>query len=78
MMPHLVSREIFSDALDLFQALVAEVDSKADVEVATVSTFALIFGLSNLRGLKSVYPAIEQLGTAEQIAAHATRMVLRG
>lgn len=76
--PHLVSREIFSDALDLYQALFAEVAPTADADAATVTTFALIFGLCNLRDLESVYPAVTGLATAEQIARHTTDVVLRG
>ena len=76
--PHLVSREIFSDALDLYQALFAEVAPKSDVEAATVTTFALIFGLCNLRDLENVYPAVTGLATAEQIARHVTAVVLHG
>lgn len=77
-MPLLLDREIFAEPLALFHRLVEEIAPGADVELAVVSTFALAFGLTNLRGLTGSYPAVERLADADQIAAHTTHLVLKG
>lgn len=77
-MPLLLDREVFAEPLELFHRLLHEIAPGADGELAVVSTFALVFGLTNLRGLSGSYPAVERLVTAEQIAAHTTHLVLKG
>jgi AcrR family transcriptional regulator len=77
-MPQLLDRGVFAEPLALFHELLHEIAPEADGELAIVSTFALIFGLTNLRRLSGSYPAVQRLTTAEQIAAHATHLVLRG
>ena len=77
-MPHLLDRGLFAEPLALFHELLYEIAPEADGELAVVSTFALIFGLTNLRGLSGSYPAVQRLTTAEQIAAHTTHLVLKG
>jgi AcrR family transcriptional regulator len=77
-MPQLLDRGLFAEPLALFHELLQEIAPEADGELAIVSTFALIFGLTNLRGLSGSYPAVQRLTTAEQIAAHATHLVLKG
>jgi hypothetical protein len=77
-MPQLLDREIFAEPLSLFRSLLTEIEPAADVELAVASTFALIFGLTNLRPLSGSYPALERLSTADAIAAHATRLVVKG
>ena len=77
-MPLLLDREVFAEPLALFHRLLHEIAPDADAELAIVSTFALVFGLTNLRGLSGSYPAVERLATAEQIAAHTTHLVLQG
>lgn len=77
-MPLLLDREVFAEPLALFHSLLHEIAPDADAELAIVSTFALVFGLTNLRGLSGSYPAVERLATAEQIAAHTTHLILQG
>ena len=77
-MPLLLDREVFAEPLALFHRLLHEIAPDADAELAIVSTFALVFGLTNLRGLSGSYPAVERLATAEQIAAHTTHLLLQG
>lgn len=77
-MPQLLDRGLFAEPLALFHALLYEIAPEADGELAVVSTFALIFGLTNLRGLSGSYPAVQRLATAEQIAAHTTHLLLKG
>lgn len=77
-MPLLLDREVFAEPLALFHELLHEIAPEADGELAIVSTFALIFGLTNLRSLSGSYPAVQRLTTAEQIAAHTTHLVLKG
>ncbi len=77
-MPQLLDRGLFAEPLALFHQLLYEIAPEADGELAVVSTFALIFGLTNLRSLSGSYPAVERLVTAEQIAAHTTHLVLKG
>lgn len=77
-MPQLLDRGVFAEPLALFHALLHEIAPQADGELAMVSAFALMFGLTNLRGLSGSYPAVQRLATAEQIAAHTTHLILKG
>lgn len=77
-MPQLLDRGLFAEPLALFHAVLYEIAPEADGELAVVSTFALIFGLTNLRSLSGSYPAVQRLATAEQIAAHTTHLLLKG
>jgi TetR/AcrR family transcriptional regulator len=77
-MPQLLDREVFAEPLRLFHVLFTEIAPGADVELAVASTFALVFGLVNLRPLTGSYPALERMATADAIAAHTTRLVVKG
>ncbi len=77
-MPQLLDRGLFAEPLSLFSEILREIDPDLDAELAMASTFALLFGLTNLRSLSGSYPAVQRLTTAEQIAAHTVRLVLDG
>ncbi|WP_019873925.1 TetR/AcrR family transcriptional regulator [Sporichthya polymorpha] len=77
-MPQLLDRGLFAEPLSLFSEILREIDPDLDAELAMASTFALLFGLTNLRSLSGSYPAVQRLATAEQIAAHTVRLVLDG
>lgn len=71
--------DIFKLPLDVFYSLVRQLVPSADSDKAMVSVLALSFGLSNLKGIYAIVPDLRKnLSTPEDIASHATRLLLHG
>lgn len=63
----------------MFQALVRQIEPKANVDEATASMLALIFGFSHLKGIYSLFPTVQKtVDTPDEIAEYATRWLLHG
>ena len=77
--PNLLDENLFQQPVRLFKELIIKIYPHADVDEATASMLALIFGFSSLKGIYSLFPSIrETLLTPEEIAEHATSLLLRG
>jgi len=77
--PQLLDPEVFVAARDRVRELLAVLAPGADSDTAMASLLALIYGLSSLRGIAAIYPGVsDTLATSEEIARHATNLVLHG
>lgn len=75
--PHFTN--LFQESLELFQEQVRLIEPKADVDEATASMLALIFGFSQLPGIYSLFPTVQKtVVTPDEIAEYATRWLLHG
>ena len=75
----LVYLDVFQQALGLFKDLIQQLAPEADADVAVASMLALVFGFANLKGLYAIVAGVRKsLSTPEQIAEHATRLLLGG
>lgn len=76
---NLLAISAFREALDLFKDIMRLLVPDNDVDEAVASMMALVFGFANLKGIYAIVPgARKTLGTSEEIAAHATRLLLVG
>lgn len=70
---------LFQESLAMFQEQVRRIEPKANVDEATASMLALIFGFSQLKGIYSLFPNVKKtVETPDEIAEYATRWVLHG
>lgn len=71
--------DLFGEAFGLFQDLLRELLPEADLDDALASLLALLFGFSNLKGIRVLAPKVRNiLRTPEEIGSHATSLLLRG
>jgi AcrR family transcriptional regulator len=77
--PSLVDIEVFQDALELCKDLLRQLLPDSDIDEALASMLALSFGFANLKGIYLIVPGIRKtLSTPDEIADHATRLLLHG
>ncbi|UCV23645.1 TetR/AcrR family transcriptional regulator [Ferribacterium limneticum] len=77
--PHLLDKDMFQQPLNLFKELIHQIAPDANVDEATASMLALVFGFSSLKGIYALFPSVrETLVSPEEIAEHATNLLLRG
>ena len=77
--PQLLDRDIFQEPLALFKDLIRQIAPRANCDEAVASMFALIFGFANLKGIYAMFPSLRKtLVKPEEIAEHATNLLLRG
>lgn len=75
--PHFTN--LFQESLLMFQDLVKQIEPEANVDEATASMLALIFGFSHLKGIYSLFPTVRKtVETPDEIAEYATRWLLHG
>ena len=75
----LLDKNHFQQPLLMFRELISELVPRANVDEAVASMLALIFGFSNLNGIYALFPGMQKtLETPDEIAEHATRLLLRG
>lgn len=71
--------DLFGEAFALFQDLLRELLPDVDLDDALASLLALLFGFSNLKGIRVLAPKMRNvLRTPEEIGNHATSLLLRG
>lgn len=69
----------FGDAVELFHELLRELLPKVHPDYAMASLAALLFGFSNLKGIRFIAPKAQDVpSTPEAIASHAVSLLLRG
>jgi len=75
----IIHTALFQDAFDLFQELLRELLPNVDLDDALASLLALLFGFSNLKGVRRLAPNVSDLlATPEEIGRHATELLLHG
>lgn len=75
----LLDKDHFQQPLLMFKELISELAPRANVDEAVASLLALIFGFSNLKGIYALFPGMRKtLETPDEIADHATQLLLRG
>jgi len=76
---NLLAISAFREALELFKENMRKLVPDANVDEAVASMLALCFGFANLKGIYAIVPGVRKtLATSEEIAAHATRLLLVG
>lgn len=77
--PHLLDKDLFQEPLVLFKELLCQIAPEANVDEAVASIIALIFGFANMKGIYTLFPSVQiTLVTPEEIAEHATSLLLHG
>lgn len=75
----LVDSALFREPMELFHQLLRELLPTADHDQALASLLALLFGFSNLKGIRVIAPRVSSiLSSPLEIARHATTLLLRG
>jgi hypothetical protein len=76
--PHLLDEGLFQQPLMLFKEQVRAIAPKANTDTVVASLIALIFGFASLKGIYTLFPAVQKtLDTPEEIAQHVTTLMLR-
>lgn len=76
---NLLAVSAFRDALKLFKEILRHMVPDANVDEAVATMLALCFGFTALKGIYEIVPgAREALSSPEEIATHATRLLLVG
>jgi TetR/AcrR family transcriptional regulator len=71
--------EFFKQEYGMFRDLLLELVPDSDQDAAFATVIALCFGFANLKGIYAMVPGARKvLGSPEEIARHATRVLLNG
>lgn len=75
----LIDEDHFREAFERFRQLIRRLLPSADLDEALASMLALIFGLSNMKGIATLAPGMRAvMSTPEEIGNRATALLLRG
>jgi TetR/AcrR family transcriptional regulator len=77
--PDRMVKEYFKREYGMFRELLLELVPGTNQDAAFASVLALCFGFANLKGIYAMVPGVKSvLGTPEEIARHATQLLLNG